>query len=99
VLHSILRNVSLSLPETYELIAGTKFDDIHAYYKLIKVTSVCTAHGIKLILEVPLKTEIQRYTLFMIIALLYEYLTTPSRYTSSSMTILAYHTVREIMPC
>jgi hypothetical protein len=57
VLHSILRNISLCLPETYELIAGTKFDDIHAYYKLIKVTSVGTAHGIKLILEVSQKTE------------------------------------------
>jgi hypothetical protein len=57
VLRSILRNISLCLPETYELIAGTKFDDMHAYYELIKVTAVGTAHGIKLILEVPLKTE------------------------------------------
>jgi hypothetical protein len=57
------------LARTYELIAGTKIDDIHAYYELIKVTSVGTAHGIKLILEVPLKTESQRFTLFKIIAL------------------------------
>jgi hypothetical protein len=69
VLNSIQRNVSLFLPETYELIAGTKFDDINAYYELIKVTSVGTAHGIKLILEVPLKTESQRFTFFQIIAL------------------------------
>jgi hypothetical protein len=34
VLHSILRNISLCLPENYELIAGTKFDDIHVYYEL-----------------------------------------------------------------
>jgi hypothetical protein len=74
-------------------------DDIHACYKLIKVTLVGTAHGIKLILEVPLKTENQRFTLFKIIALPYEYLTTPSRYTSSSITILAYRTVREISFC
>jgi hypothetical protein len=57
------------LPETYKLIAGTKFDDIHGYYELIKVTSVGTAHGIKLILEVPLKNERQRFTLFKITAL------------------------------
>jgi hypothetical protein len=69
VLYSILRNISLCLPENYELIASTKFDDIHAYYELIKVTSVGTAHSIKLILEVPLKTESQRFTLFRIIAL------------------------------
>jgi len=36
---------------------------------LIKVTTVGNAHGIKLILEVPLKTEIQSFTLFRIIAL------------------------------
>jgi hypothetical protein len=69
VLHSILRNISLRLPENYELIAGTKFDNIHAYYELIKVTSVGTAHSIKLILKVALKTESPRFTLFRIITL------------------------------
>ena len=39
VLYSILRNISLCLPENYELIAGTKFDNIHLYYELIKVTA------------------------------------------------------------
>jgi len=29
ILHSILRNISLCLPENYELIAPTKFDNIH----------------------------------------------------------------------
>jgi hypothetical protein len=61
--------IFLWLPVNYKLIAGTKFDDIHAYYELIKVTAVGTAHSIKLILEVPLKTESQRFTLFSIIAL------------------------------
>ena len=69
ILHSILRNISLCLPENYELIAGTKFENIHLYYELIKVTTVGNAHGIKLILEVPLKTESQSFTLFRIIAL------------------------------
>jgi hypothetical protein len=68
VLHSILRNISLCLPENYELIGGTKFDSIHIYYELIEVTVVGTAHGIKLLLEVPLKNESQRFTLFRIIA-------------------------------
>jgi hypothetical protein len=69
VLYSILRNISLCLPENYELNASTKFDNIHLYYELIKVTVVGTAHSIKLILEVPLKTESQRFTLFRIVAL------------------------------
>ena len=69
VLYSILRNIFLCLPKSYELIAGIKFDNIHLYYELIKVTVVGTAHSIKLILEVPLKTESQHFTLFRIIAL------------------------------
>jgi hypothetical protein len=68
-LHNILRNVSLCLSENYEPIAGTKFDDIYAYYELIKVTAVGTAHSIILIVEVPLKTESQHFTLFRIIDL------------------------------
>ena len=68
VLNSILRNISLCLPENYELIAGTKLDTIHLHYELIKVTAVGTEHGIKLILEVPLKTGSQHFTLFRIIA-------------------------------
>jgi len=59
----------LCLPENYKLIAGTKFDNIHLYYELIKVTAVGTAHSIKVILEVPLKTESQRFALFRIGAL------------------------------
>jgi hypothetical protein len=51
----------LCLPENYELIAGTKFY-IHLYYELFKVTAVGTAHGIKLILEVPLKTKSALYS-------------------------------------
>ena len=56
VLHSIL-NISLCVPENYELIAGSKFENIYLYYQLIKVTAVGNSHGIQLILEVPLKTE------------------------------------------
>jgi len=80
ILHSILRNISLCLPENYELIAGTKFENIYLYYQLIKVTTVGNAHGIKLILEVPLKTENQSFTLFRIITLPTPVLMTPSLY-------------------
>jgi len=31
------------LSQNYELIAGTKFDNIHLYYELIKVTAVGAA--------------------------------------------------------
>jgi hypothetical protein len=32
----ILRNVSLNLPDVYELAAGTKMENIHDYYDLAK---------------------------------------------------------------
>jgi len=35
ILQSILRNISLCLPENHELIAGTKFENINLYYQLI----------------------------------------------------------------
>ena len=55
-LHNILRNVSLHLPENFELVAGVKFDNIHLYYGLITVTVLGNAHGIKVLMSIPLKT-------------------------------------------
>jgi hypothetical protein len=56
MLQNILRNVSLHLPEGYELVAGTKMDNIHLYYELPTATLVGNAHDIKIIVNVPLKT-------------------------------------------
>ena len=52
IIQNILRNVSLQLPENFELIAGTKIQNIHLYYKLISVTVMGDAHGIKLFINV-----------------------------------------------
>jgi hypothetical protein len=41
-LQNILRNVTLKLPEGYELIAGTSLDTIHLYYYLVSVC--CSKH-------------------------------------------------------
>jgi len=54
-LQSILRNVTLHLPEGYELIAGTRTKDIHQYYKLSKLSIVANFHCIKLIIHITLK--------------------------------------------
>jgi hypothetical protein len=56
-LQYILRNVSFLLPENYELIAGTRKDNIYLYYDLIKVALVGNAHGIKLIMRVPIRLQ------------------------------------------
>ena len=47
VLHNILKNISLYSPDSYELIAGNKIDNIRVYYESIKVNVVGTMHDIK----------------------------------------------------
>ena len=66
-LHRILTDVSLNLPENYELVAGVKIQDIHTYYELIKVALVGNAHGAQLVIQIPLKTATQAFSLFKII--------------------------------
>ena len=66
-LHRILTYISLNLPENYELVAGTKIQDVHVYYELVKVAVVGNAHGVKLVITVPLKTAAQLFSLFKII--------------------------------
>jgi len=68
-LHGILWNVSLNLPENYELIVVTNLEDIHLYYELIKVAIVGNVHGIKLVMSIPLKTADQHFTLYKIVPL------------------------------
>jgi len=55
-LQNILRNVTLHLPEGYELIVGTRTENVHIYYELATVSLVANARSIKLIVSVPLKT-------------------------------------------
>jgi hypothetical protein len=39
-LHNILRNMSLLLPEGYELVAGTMAENVHLYYELVEVAVI-----------------------------------------------------------
>jgi hypothetical protein len=68
-LQSILRNITLHLPKGYELIAGTRTEDIHQYYKLSKVSIVANSHCIKLIIHTPLESINLSFTLNKIIVL------------------------------
>jgi len=47
-LQSILRNVTLHLPDGYELIVGTRTENVHRYYQIAKVSVLTTAPCIKL---------------------------------------------------
>jgi hypothetical protein len=68
-LQNILRNITLHLPSEYELISGTRSEDIHQYYKLSKVSTVANSHCIKIIIHIPLKSADHLFTLYRMIIL------------------------------
>jgi len=63
-LRSILQNISLHLREGYELIAGTRAENIHLYYNLITVTVLGNVHSVKIVIHVPLKTVDRLFTIY-----------------------------------
>ena len=66
--YKILRNLTLQLPERYELIIGNNVENIHEYNHLIEVPAVGDIHGIKLIINIHLKTT-NYFILYKTIAL------------------------------
>jgi hypothetical protein len=68
-LHSILKNISLSLPDGYDLVAGTKFENVHLYYDCTQTAIIGDPQHIKMILSVPLKTVNRHFVLYKILAL------------------------------
>jgi hypothetical protein len=68
-LQNILRRVTLHVPEGYELMVGTRTENLHIYYELAKVSLVANAQSIKLIVSVPLKTTNSYFDLYRIVIL------------------------------
>ena len=68
-LQNILRNISMHLPEGYELIAGSRTDSIYLYYELTSVALIGNSHGLQIIINMPLKTADQYFTLYDITVL------------------------------
>ena len=64
-----MKNISLHLPENYELITGTELKDIHLYYDTIQTAIVGDPYHIKIILNVPLKQANRHFILYKILAL------------------------------
>jgi len=69
VLQNIFTNVTLRLPECYELIAGTNIENIRLYYDMTAVSIVANTHCINLLFHVPLKSANRYFTLFKVITL------------------------------
>jgi hypothetical protein len=61
--------MSLIIPETYELVASIKLQDVHKYYDLISLSMVGDAHGLCLVLEIPLNSANQIFNLYRIVTL------------------------------
>ena len=59
----------MQLPDSYELIIGNKVENIHEYYQLLEVAAIGDIHGIKLIMNIPLKTTNIHFILYKTIAL------------------------------
>jgi hypothetical protein len=72
ILMGILRNVSLNLPDGYEMATGTKMENIHAYHDLVKTEVIADLHSLKMVMKIPLKTADRQFTLYKLVA-------TPSR--------------------
>jgi hypothetical protein len=68
-LQSILRNVTLHLPHTYELIAGSNVQNLHLYYSLAKVSVVANGYSVSIVLSIPLKSAKPYVSLFRIMTL------------------------------
>ena len=59
----------MHLPEGYELIAGSRTDSIYLYYELTSVALIGNSHSLQIIINVPLKSADQYFTLYEIIVL------------------------------
>jgi len=69
VLHDIIRNVTFHLPEGYELLAGTRKENIWLYYEAITVAMFGDSHGLRLVMTIPVKTTEQLFSLYELVAL------------------------------
>jgi hypothetical protein len=61
--------VSFHLPENYELIAGTRAENIYFYYTFVKAAAIAISHYIKIILNVSMKTAGRHFVSHRIITL------------------------------
>jgi len=68
-LQNILRNVTLQLTDGFELIFGTKTENMHQYYQIAKVAMVANMHHVKLLISLPLSAAYHLFTLHRIITL------------------------------
>jgi hypothetical protein len=66
VLQYIIKNVSLSLPDGYELVADSGLENMAWYYELVQVSMLASPRGFIIVLSIPLKDVNRHYKLYRI---------------------------------
>jgi hypothetical protein len=69
MLREMLKNVTLILPDGYDLIAGLRLNNVYLYYVVIEATMLADIHSFKLVLNVPLRSMNRQYNLYRMVAL------------------------------
>jgi hypothetical protein len=62
----IVTNVTLGLPEGYELAAGTRPDSLTWYYQTLQTVLLTDAHGLLIVILIPLKDVNRHFELFKV---------------------------------
>lgn len=65
-LTDILRDISLQLPRDITLLTLPHIDVIHVYYELAKVHAVAMTNGIRVFIEIPLRSSDRNFQLYQI---------------------------------
>jgi len=68
VLHNILTNVTLSLPEGLNLIVGSRNADLPWYYQNVKAALLADVNGFLLVISFPLTAVDRNYEVYKVIA-------------------------------
>jgi hypothetical protein len=64
-----VRNVTIVLPEGYELMGGLNPNNVFVYYDVVQIMMLADLHSFKLVLYVPLKTVNRNFELYKIVVL------------------------------
>ena len=68
-LKELLRNVTLTSPEGFELVFGLHLNSVYLYYEVIEAIMLADVNSFKLVLRVPLKTVNRQYELYKMVVL------------------------------
>jgi hypothetical protein len=68
VLHGMLTNLTLNLPEGYELVMGTQYNNLFWYYKHVKAALLADLNCFMLVMNFPLTAVNRNYELYRVIA-------------------------------